>query len=659
MKVIVKHAGNPLCLFLACLLMVSQLFMGAGIAAATTSDAEVSHANDALQGEEQTLASQVDISEIDSSGSLLSDMSGSVITDQVGLYVKDSGGFWVPWTAGTTLHPGNAVRYEVFWHLPAKVTDGDTISIPFTGTGLTFPDSVTRNLYDEGDANLILGTWYVQNGVIHCTFNAAAAEKDSIDDGMFYLEATIDGSGEGISVTVGGAATVPAPVTPGDPIELNPLGPAPAVSKVGYVQIGGKLDWSLSVNVDLEQELFRNITNGSSMPTPSARPNLLLIDELENGQRISSPDDIGLITNIHIPTQAGEVSTYDNWMNVKDQFVWINGKDTMTYPTETAFLAALKADPDQPAYGVYVNAAGNDVVYVFFGTVPSSTSKLNTKNLSFQGYPGTDAAIQAWIDAYDSSLSFNALQRTILEESLLSTGSNKGALTAFTVIIAPDPGSLQNGATYENTGKMIWDGNESQSGTPKVTYYDEGGSAGGRVTGTLELTKTDESGQPLAGAEFALYRENSAGEKEWFISSKDSSGAWEWSSDRRNAASLKSDSAGKIAVAGLKKGTYWMTETAAPAGFELDSTPVKFSVVGGASKPASATVVNKPAPPEPDTPAPITPAAPSESDIPDQAKALAATGDASVGFVCFFAVLVCVAALCAVGVKRIRRASQP
>ncbi|WP_280521471.1 collagen binding domain-containing protein [Paenibacillus mangrovi] len=76
--------------------------------------------------------------------------------------------------------------------------------------------------------------------------------------------------------------------------------------------------------------------------------------------------------------------------------------------------------------------------------------------------------------------------------------------------------------------------------------------------GSVELTKTDAfNGAPLAGAEFDL---------------KDEYG-------NTLKTGLTTDADGKLSVKDLKAGSYMFVEVAAPAGYELNSDPLKFEIV--------------------------------------------------------------------------------
>lgn len=80
-------------------------------------------------------------------------------------------------------------------------------------------------------------------------------------------------------------------------------------------------------------------------------------------------------------------------------------------------------------------------------------------------------------------------------------------------------------------------------------------------TGGLEFTKTDENNQPLAGATFALYRDENC--------------------TTQYGATQTSGAEGIVRFGSLAAGTYYMKETAAPAGYVCTDTVYKVVVSGG------------------------------------------------------------------------------
>ncbi|QKJ39378.1 LPXTG cell wall anchor domain-containing protein [Bacillus altitudinis] len=92
-----------------------------------------------------------------------------------------------------------------------------------------------------------------------------------------------------------------------------------------------------------------------------------------------------------------------------------------------------------------------------------------------------------------------------------------------------------------------------------------------RTTSAVKLEKKGEDGQLLAGVTFDLI---------------DAHG-------QRVKKDLKTDKNGQLTVDQLKPGTYQFVETASIAGYELDQTPVSFTIRLGQDKPAKVEMINK------------------------------------------------------------------
>ncbi|MGW6677415.1 SpaA isopeptide-forming pilin-related protein [Bacillus altitudinis] len=92
-----------------------------------------------------------------------------------------------------------------------------------------------------------------------------------------------------------------------------------------------------------------------------------------------------------------------------------------------------------------------------------------------------------------------------------------------------------------------------------------------RTTSAVKLQKRGEDGQLLAGVTFDLIDAH----------------------DQRVKKDLKTDKNGQLTVDQLKPGTYQFVETASIAGYELDQTPVSFTIRLGQDKPAKVEMINK------------------------------------------------------------------
>lgn len=92
-----------------------------------------------------------------------------------------------------------------------------------------------------------------------------------------------------------------------------------------------------------------------------------------------------------------------------------------------------------------------------------------------------------------------------------------------------------------------------------------------RMTSAVKLQKKGEDGKRLAGVTFDLFDGH----------------------DKRIKKGLKTDRNGQVTVDALKPGTYHFVETASIAGYELDQTPISFTIQLGQDKPAKVEMINK------------------------------------------------------------------
>lgn len=115
----------------------------------------------------------------------------------------------------------------------------------------------------------------------------------------------------------------------------------------------------------------------------------------------------------------------------------------------------------------------------------------------------------------------------------------------------------------------------------------------------------DSKDTKLAGAKFVLYKlvaENTKLYYKW----NDTSKIVEWVADIKNATEVVTDANGNASFNGLANGTYYLEETAAPAGYNMMAEPKPITIDGGneaqaASLTATADVANSTGPVLPST----------------------------------------------------------
>lgn len=136
-------------------------------------------------------------------------------------------------------------------------------------------------------------------------------------------------------------------------------------------------------------------------------------------------------------------------------------------------------------------------------------------------------------------------------------------------------------ATMNNTGEQVnyVQGHVDTVNGNKLVSFDDSNTTGAisntKITGTVSWTKVEEGDKgytPLAGSEWKLAKLGADGTTEaqsWTVSDQSDSSETTWADT--------DDTNGKFTLAGLLPGTYTLTETQAPFGYELKNT-YKFTV---------------------------------------------------------------------------------
>lgn len=137
-------------------------------------------------------------------------------------------------------------------------------------------------------------------------------------------------------------------------------------------------------------------------------------------------------------------------------------------------------------------------------------------------------------------------------------------------------------ATMNNTGEQVnyVQGHVDTVNGNKLVSFDDSNTTGAisntKITGTVSWTKVEEGDKgytPLAGSEWKLAKLGADGTtkaQSWTVSDQSASSETTWADT--------DDTNGKFTLAGLLPGTYTLTETQAPFGYELNKNTYKFTV---------------------------------------------------------------------------------
>ena len=139
-------------------------------------------------------------------------------------------------------------------------------------------------------------------------------------------------------------------------------------------------------------------------------------------------------------------------------------------------------------------------------------------------------------------------------------------------------------AKIENNHAELKYSNDPTNDKSFGTFTDEETVYSAKIV--IDKYETGKEDTKLAGATFILYKEVTTGEGETAVTSKlyykwnDTDKKVEWVTDKAQATSKTTDDTGAASFEGLADGTYYLEETAAPAGYNLLDAPVSVTVNG-------------------------------------------------------------------------------
>ncbi len=190
-------------------------------------------------------------------------------------------------------------------------------------------------------------------------------------------------------------------------------------------------------------------------------------------------------------------------------------------------------------------SAGQKVTYTITSYVPQ-----NTQYYSDYGYTYADTPSDGQTVDFDS-LKVTVVDKALTKDTDYTVAKNEdGTFTVTISSIKKQPAGAVITVTY-NATVTSEEAAGSKAVTNTVVLSDNGAEATDSTTitnGQFSFTKTDAQGKALAGAEFKIEGQNGA--------------------STPSTATVISDSNGTVTFKGLADGTYKVTETSVPAGFQ-------------------------------------------------------------------------------------------
>ena len=486
------------------------------------------------------------------------DITRKVMINDMKLQVKN-GNTWTDVPNGGSVPNWSYVRIYIDWEIPdmTGVNPGDTFTFTIDPQDhLLSGNFGPADLVDPGTSKVI-GS-YVVNGnrnpdgsmndnmiTIVTTLSEDGAQFPSLHNGFFTLEGYVQGAGNDIVFTVNGEALAPVDIVPepSRPIPDTPL------LKYGTQEAGqNQIRWVAHVNSDIVASAYADYAAGGSSQSEQ-RPNLLLTDELQGGQAITS-DDVVVRMPIYATTNAGEAQSQQYASFVITSLFDKVDKSAADGMTQEEFANSVRGAAT-PTIGVWENR----VVYVGFGDVPSGdgTSTLNVKNL-FDG--NGEAVVEYILDQAGVS----PAQKAIVMKYFSAAGPNGGDITPFLVEMRAD---ASEDGRYENTATLTYGDSSSSQGSGSAYFTEISGGVEVR-DGKAKFKKVEagDAGITLAGAVYK--REKMQPDNSWETVA---------GSER-----LTTNASGQITVTGLLLGQYRFVEIEPPAGYVMEAEPIGFAI---------------------------------------------------------------------------------
>lgn len=291
-------------------------------------------------------------------------------------------------------------------------------------------------------------------------------------------------------------------------------------------------------------------------------------------------------TSVASQTVSGTECTFTG-LPIGAYVIWANDSNSTyelmvanTYDENQKYLAAKAADVTAKVsnYTVKKEASdsfvrrGQEVTFTVTTQFPAKTNeagetldsfkiKDTPKGLLIAGLP------EVTIAGAKVTITDNMVTNTLNDDNTMTTGyevdlsSFIAASQAGQTVVVKYTATVIDDKTYNNTA-----GADSNT----VTY---GTSTTEGFEGDITVTKVDEKGETLKGAEFEIYKGAVTGVPLQFVKVSDGNYKLALTNEAGADATVAVDEMGKLVLTGLDEGTYYIKETLAPEGYSLVETP--------------------------------------------------------------------------------------